>query len=105
MPRLNKVCRASCAGLSALLCVAMTADDPATYTPILGGSGGTAYTHRCPAGSVLTGFEANTGQWIDRLRIVCTTVNADGQLGATAAAGAAGGTGGSPTGRKQCSSG
>ena len=85
---------------------AAPADYPVQHTQILGGQGGAAYTIRCPAGSVLTGFTPRTGYWLDQVRIRCRQVKSDGTLGAsTDPTAIAGGAGGTPQDLRQCSAG
>jgi hypothetical protein len=85
---------------------ATTGDLAAQLTAIRGGSGGTAFTIRCPKGSVLTGFVAQIGLYLDQLKIKCTEVRADGTLGGeTPGTGVAGGTGGFDFPRDSCDAG
>jgi hypothetical protein len=71
--------------------------DAEQRTALVGGTGGTSYRIKCPSGSVLVGFEAHVGQWIDGiLALQCQQVKADGTLGVvTRSSGAAGGSMGS----------
>ena len=36
-----------------------------------GGPGGTPFRFECPKGSYIVGFQAKTGEWIDRLQAIC----------------------------------
>lgn len=65
------------------------------HTTVRGGAGGSSYTIRCPAGSVLTGISSHAGLWLDYVRLLCTQVKSDGTLGGeTVGDGTAGGNGG-----------
>lgn len=48
---------------------------------LMGGTGGTAFTRSCPAGSVLTGIRARVGLAIDAIGLKCRPVQANGSLG------------------------
>jgi len=63
--------------------------------PLIGSSGGTAFTRQCPQGQVLTGIRTRAGLVIDALGVKCRPVNANGTLGGENEIGSlAGGTGG-----------
>lgn len=74
--------------------VRSTVADPAQYTAIYGGGGGTAFTIRCPAGSVMVGLKARSGSWLDQLQLKCARVQSNGTLSGIAYSEIAGGSGG-----------
>lgn len=62
--------------LSALFCVSalILADPHVAFATDLGpdgGLGGNPFRFECPKGSYIVGFQAKTGEWIDRLQPVC----------------------------------
>lgn len=59
-------------------------------TVAAGGTGGSEFTLRCPAGLSLVGIKGKAGWLIDRVQAICGTAGGGGQLTATA-----GGSGGS----------
>ena len=61
---------AICSLLSAFA-IAIVPSVSAQNTISAGGSGGTAFSHKCADGMVLVGLSARSGQWIDRLEGVC----------------------------------
>ena len=87
--------------LGSLLLISRAAaaqDLAAENLKLMGGTGGTAFTRSCPAGSVLTGIRAKVGLAIDAIGIKCRPVQANGSLGGETDVGSlAGGPGGSAT--------
>ena len=70
-------------------------NNAAEALPLIGSTGGTAFTRQCPQGQVLTGIRTRAGLVIDALGIKCRPVNANGTLGGENEIGSlAGGTGG-----------
>jgi hypothetical protein len=89
----------------ALLALRSAADLPPQYLPVLGGSGGTAYTRDCGPGRVLTGFRWRSGLVVDAVGIMCRPVLADGTLGPETTVGTLTGGSGGTTSFGSCSSG
>ena len=87
--------------LGSLLLISRAAaaqDLAAENLKLMGGTGGTAFTRSCPAGSVLTGIRARVGLAIDAIGLKCRPVQANGSLGGETDVGSlAGGTGGTGT--------
>ena len=73
--------------------------------PLIGGSGGNAFTRDCPKGSVLTGVRWRTGLALDGLGIACSPVLSNGSLGAEVDVGAMTGGNGGTAGRGHCQGG
>jgi len=71
---------------------------------IAGGSGGTAFTLRCPRDHAVSGIQGKAGSLIDQLRIKCGSLTARPKLASIGSvlAGQAGGTGGNPFGPFDC---
>jgi hypothetical protein len=67
--------------------VGMPSQAGATITETIGGPGGQPFELGCPKDQFAVGFRANTGAWIDRLALLCST----DLRGVRRAAGAAGG--------------
>lgn len=70
--------------------------DAAEYlTALAGGSGGTAYTLRCPSDRVLAGIQGRAGSLVDRIGALCAQVDPLGRwVGSPRSGGSAGGSGG-----------
>ena len=69
--------------------------------PAHGGGGGRPFSISCPNGHVLVGVRGKAGARIDRVSLVCVSLNADGSWnGKSSVAGAAGGGGGSEYSRE-----
>jgi hypothetical protein len=80
-------------------------DLPAQYLPVLGGSGGTAFTRSCGADRVLTGVRFRSGLSLDAIGLLCRPVNADGSLGSESTVGTLAGGGGGTAGFASCRTG
>lgn len=65
-----------------------------TYSSLSGGSGGSAFTLRCPAGSYVVGMEGRYGAWLDAIAPVCAPLTPAGDFGSRTSMPLAGGTGG-----------
>jgi hypothetical protein len=61
-----------------------------------GGGGGAPFSDSCPTGSVATGVELRSGEWIDQIRLICRELKYDGTFGATTYTPYRGGWGGTP---------
>jgi hypothetical protein len=46
-----------------------------TDLPYVGGEGGNNYRVECPAGAFVVGFRGRSGDWVDRLQVVCSPWN------------------------------
>lgn len=68
---------------AALIAFAGTASAEDDYLASIGGAGGGVFATRCPAGSLLHGFEIRAADDVDAIRLVC--VNAQGPAQFTAA--------------------
>jgi hypothetical protein len=82
-----------------------TLDLPPQNLPILGGSGGTAFSRDCGAGRALSGVRYRSGAVIDAIGIQCRPVLADGSLGPESAIGTLAGGGGGTIAVASCPSG
>lgn len=92
--------------LAALPLLALRALDlPPQNLPILGGSGGTAFSRDCGAGRVLSGVRYRSGAVIDAIGIQCRPVLASGSLGPESALGTLAGGGGGTIAVASCPSG
>jgi hypothetical protein len=92
--------------LPTLALVAFAASDlPPQNLPILGGSGGTAFSRDCGAGHVLSGVRYRSGMVIDALGLQCRPVLGDGSLGPESAVGALAGGGGGTIAVASCPAG
>ena len=69
-------------------------DLPPQNLPILGGSGGSAFSRDCGASHVLSGVRYRSGAVIDAIGLQCRPVLSDGSLGPESALGALAGGGG-----------
>lgn len=69
-------------------------DLPEQKLPVLGGSGGTAFSRSCGAGRVLTGLRVRKGLSLDAIGLLCRPVNDDGSLGSESTVGTLAGGGG-----------
>jgi len=92
------------AALAALPILA-TSDLPPQYLPVLGGSGGNAFSRDCGTGRVLTGVRYRSGMFIDAIGLQCRPVLSDGSLGPESTVGTLVGGGGGSTGAASCPSG
>ena len=70
--------------------------------PLIGTSGGTAFSRTCPSGHVLTGVRWRTGAVVDGIGIQCSPVRSDGTLGARVDVGPIAGGNGGTAGRDDC---
>jgi hypothetical protein len=74
-----KIGRAMAGGVVALAATAISAPLHAdTSFPAVGGSGYTSADDHCPRGEWLVGFRGRSGYWVDQIRIVCASFNAQG---------------------------
>ena len=78
---------------------------PPQNLPVIGGSGGTAFTRDCGAGRVLTGLRYRGGLVIDAIGLLCRPVLSDGTLGPESTIGTLAGGGGGTIGVASCHSG
>lgn len=90
--------------LLGLTLVAWTAGGAQDNLTIIGGSGGTAFSRSCGAGSILTGIRARVGITVDAIGIRCRPIRADGTLGAESDVGNVWGGGGGTAFAKSCGS-
>lgn len=81
------------------------ADLPAQLLPVLGGSGGSAFTRSCGADRVLTGLRVRKGLSLDAIGVLCRPVNADGSLGSETSVGTLAGGGGGTADFDSCPAG
>ena len=49
--------------------------------PAVGGGGDASFRDPCPANQFLVGLTVKSGAWVDRMSIVCASVNPDGSTG------------------------
>jgi hypothetical protein len=70
-----------------------------------GGGFGTPTNSDCPAGSVASGLQGRTGDFVDQLQLLCSHLNEDGTLGNASSLTAIGGPGGSPFPSLSCTHG
>jgi hypothetical protein len=80
-------------GLGALLWAAILPAQTEYLTPVAGSGGGTPYRLECRTGEVLAGIFGRAGMVVDRVGVLCVTINAAGRW--TSEPRRAGGTGGS----------
>jgi hypothetical protein len=71
-------------------------------TAAAGGTGGNAFTLRCPAGQAVAGIQGRAGQMVDRIQVSCRRVTGGTTTGAVTWIAAAGGNGGSAFGAHPC---
>lgn len=71
-------------------------------TAASGGSGGNAFTLRCPAGQAVSGIQGRAGHLVDRIQLSCRRVQGGTTTGAVTWLAAVGGSGGSPFGVHPC---
>ena len=92
----GRILRAATALATLLPLLALTSPDlPPQNLPVLGGTGGTAFTRDCGAGRVLSGVRYRSGMVIDAIGLLCRPVLSDGKLGPETTIGTiAGGSGG-----------
>ena len=91
---------------SALALAPMRATDlPPQNLPVLGGSGGSAFSRSCGAGRVLTGLRVRKGLSLDAIGLLCRPVNADGSLGSESTVGTLAGGGGGTADFASCPAG
>ena len=91
-----------------LLLIGLSGAGMAQNTSTFGGSGGTAFTKKCPEGQVVTVVDARFGLWLDGIRIFCQRVNfSDGSwIGTHSLAGSAGApNSGNSAGNRDCPTG
>jgi hypothetical protein len=99
------------ATLAALSLLALGASDllsqnlPPQNLPVLGGSGGTAFSRDCGAGHVLSGLRYRSGLVIDAIGLQCRPVLSNGSLGPESAVGTLAGGGGGTIAVSSCPSG
>ena len=70
--------------------------------PLIGTSGGHAFSRDCPSGHVLTGVRWRTGAVVDGIGIQCSPIKADGSLGPRVDVGTMAGGNGGTAGRDDC---
>ena len=78
---------------------------PPQNLPVLGGSGGTAFSRDCGAGHVLTGLRYRSGLVVDAIGLLCRPVLSNGSLGPESTVGTLTGGGGGTTNVASCPSG
>ena len=78
---------------------------PPQNLPVLGGSGGTAFSRDCGAGHVLSGLRYRSGAVVDAIGILCRPVLSNGSLGPESTVGTITGGGGGTTNVASCPSG
>src|SRR5689334_3107530 len=91
----------SLVGSSALL----SQNLPPQNLPVLGGSGGTAFSRDCGAGHVLSGLRYRSGAVVDAIGVLCRPVLSNGSLGPESTVGTVIGGGGGTTNVASCPSG
>jgi hypothetical protein len=103
--------RHTLATLAALSLLALGASDalsqdlPPQNLPILGGTGGTAFSLDCGSGHVLSGLRYRNGLVIDAIGLLCRPVLANGSLGPESTVGSIVGGSGGTTNVVSCPSG
>lgn len=78
-----------------LLASPAAADPPAYTGEPIGGPGDIQNTIVCPPGQYLKGLRGRTGDWVDRLTIICTQLKPGGIVGGSKSTESVGGNGGS----------
>jgi hypothetical protein len=58
------------------LCLPFSGAQAESQTEVVGGNGGTAFSHTCPAGQFLVGIYGWTGQIVDGIGLTCASWNA-----------------------------
>jgi len=78
---------------------------PTQNLPVLGGSGGTAFSRDCGAGHVLSGLRYRSGAVVDAIGLLCRPILSNGSLGPESTSGTLSGGGGGTTNVASCPSG